>query len=114
MRNAVLELAAQHDVPPAIFTAGPPVRLGPESRADRFLLAELETAVTDTLHERLGANASHPDAAALRLQAAVKARAGISALRALFIVRADDEATQLTIGQFGDLVQAAFAALEGR
>ncbi|MEW1791762.1 MULTISPECIES: TetR/AcrR family transcriptional regulator [Streptomyces] len=113
MRNAVLELAAQHDIPPAIFTTGPPVRLGPESRADRFLLAELEAQVTDALRERLSANAPDPGAAALRLQAAVKARAGVSALRALFVLSADEESGPLTVGQFAELVQDAFAALEG-
>ncbi|MER0429450.1 TetR/AcrR family transcriptional regulator [Streptomyces microflavus] len=113
MRNAVLELASQHDVPPAIFITGPPGRLGPDTRTDRFLLSDLEAAMAETLHQRLAAVGNEADPARLRLQAAVKARAGVSALRALFTVYADEIAEPRTIGQLSDLVQDAFAALEG-
>ncbi|MFB7837660.1 TetR/AcrR family transcriptional regulator [Streptomyces sp. NPDC056056] len=113
MRNAVLELAAQYDVPPAVFITGPPGRLGPDTRADRFLLSDLESALTEALLQRLKARAPETDEARLRLQAAVKARAGVSALRALFTLYARDDAGPRTISQFADLIQDAFAALDG-
>ncbi|MFV6026951.1 TetR family transcriptional regulator [Streptomyces sp. NPDC056264] len=113
MRNAVLELAAQYDVPPAVFLTGPPGRLGPDTRADRFLLSDLESALTEALLQRLNARAPETDEARLRLQAAVKARAGVSALRALFTLYARNDAGPRTISQFADLIQDAFAALDG-
>ncbi|MGW9373799.1 TetR family transcriptional regulator [Streptomyces xanthophaeus] len=113
MRNAVLELADQHEVPPAIFITGPPARLGPDTPTDRFLLSDLEAAVTEGLYQRLTASEGTSDPAKLRLHAAVKARAGVSALRALFTIDTDAGAEPRTIGQLGELVQDAFTALEG-
>ncbi|MFE5973670.1 TetR family transcriptional regulator [Streptomyces sp. NPDC056460] len=112
MRNAVLELVAQYDVPPAIFITGPPGRLGPDTRADRFLLSDLESALAEALLQRLKAAAPKTDAARLRLHAAVKARAGVSALRALFTIYADEGTEPRTVSQLAELIQDAFAALE--
>ncbi|MFG2886734.1 TetR/AcrR family transcriptional regulator [Streptomyces sp. NPDC048297] len=111
MRNAVLTLADQHDVPPAIFITGPPRRFDPDSRTDRFLLSDLEAAVTDALERRLAASAPDADPGTVRLQAAVKARAGVAALRALVAVHADQSDTIRTIGQLTDFIEDAFAAL---
>ncbi|MFJ5262609.1 TetR family transcriptional regulator [Streptomyces sp. NPDC088387] len=109
--HAVLELGAQYDVPPAVFITGPPARLGPET--DRFLLFDLEKAVTDALCQRLTLSAPDEDHARIRLRAAVKARAGVAAIRALFAVRADLGETGRTIGGLSGLVREAFEALDG-
>ncbi|MFB7234942.1 TetR family transcriptional regulator [Streptomyces sp. NPDC056269] len=112
MRNAVLELVAQHNVPPAIFITGPPGRLGPDTRADRFLLSDLESALAEALLQRLKAAAPKTATTQLHLHAAVKARAGVSALRALFTIYADEGTEPRTVSQLAELIQDAFAALE--
>ncbi|MYV51729.1 TetR family transcriptional regulator [Streptomyces sp. SID3212] len=111
MCNAVLTLAGEHDVPPAIFITGSPKDLTPDSsRTDRFLLRDLEQAVTAAMEERLGAGEDAPD---LRLRAAVKARAGVSALRGLLAVHTGSTlTTSLGMKQLAGLVEDAFAALD--
>ncbi|QIQ06549.1 TetR/AcrR family transcriptional regulator [Streptomyces liangshanensis] len=110
MCNAVLTLAAEYEVPPAIFMTGSPKDLTPtSSRTDRLLLRDLEHAVTAAIEERLGAG---PDSPELRLRAAVKARAGVAALRGLLAVQTPNTLTTgLTMKQLTALVQDAFAAL---
>ncbi|MGW2173366.1 TetR family transcriptional regulator [Streptomyces sp. NPDC001705] len=113
LRNAVLELADQREVPPTVFIAGPPGRLGPGAPTDRFLLSDLESAITDALHRRLASSVGALQPDRLRLHAAVKARAAVSALRAVFAINTEAGEQPLTIGQLRALVQDAFAALEG-
>jgi len=115
LRNAVIALAAQKDAPPALFTIGNPdqrpLATEPVTRTDRYLLSDLERAVTEAMADRLAA-AGEPEER-LRLRAAVKARAGVSALRGLIAVRSAPDAAPaaLSVQDFTQLVTEAFSAL---
>ncbi|MCQ4079964.1 TetR family transcriptional regulator [Streptomyces sp. RB6PN25] len=113
--NAVIELLDEYGSTPAMLVTGVPVRLGPTVRGDRFILFDLEEAVTEAVLDRLAAAGADPAARATRLRAAVQARAGVSALRALRVVQARDAASAAADAASADvvaLVREAFAALD--
>jgi len=115
LRMAVLDLVGQHDVPPAVFITGSPGRLSPDEpapRHDHFLLSDMEESIAEVLAERLRTTDGGEDRL-LALRAAVKARAGLAALRGLIAVDSSTPgAGTLSIEDLTLRVNEAFLALE--
>jgi AcrR family transcriptional regulator len=83
LRNAVVELAGRDDIQ-AFFLAGPqPLPTTPRTLGERFLLLDVEEAVTSAFLTRSAADDAEPQDPGHRLRASILARAGVGVLRAL-------------------------------
>jgi len=112
MRNAVLGLLNVYGAAPAVLTSG--TSLQATSRGDRYLLFDIEEAVTTAILDRLTAAGSDTTAPGVRLRAAVQAKAGVAAMRAIRTVYPTLAAAGSTANDAATLVHEAFVALENR
>jgi AcrR family transcriptional regulator len=109
LREAIVDWLEETGTTPTILVTGPIKGSDQQHPQGHALQADLEAAITEAFLDRLEAAGAERSANQTMLRAAVQARAGVGALRALIHVHRDGASGAADMAR---LVRDAFTALE--